>query len=328
MTPSPVPLPKTAAPAHYPVSGWIEAGLYVFAIAVLSLTYVVGHQVGAHPIAFVLYAMIVSAVALLAVTGPGQDALDIILAPQSWYVGIGTIAMEIFYYLLLEHLSPAHGSLLVRLAIPASLIIGWAVFARMPPRLAQVGGGVVLAGVVPLIVVVDAAHRAEVAAVALASALSFNLRGFSAEFHPWNRKATTVMEKLRVTGLVVLVTSIASLILTGIGSALVAAGAIPRTGLVPTADELLHVPTILLGTLVGGVVLTAMAVLSFSSVVKITTENFTATSAFTPVATLLVQLAASALGLIPSYALDWSLIPAMTVVIGGVFLILYAARRR
>ena len=61
--------------------------------------------------------------ALLAVTGPGPDALRIILAPQSWLVGIGIIGMEIFYYLLLAHVAPAHGSLLVRLSIPVSH--GW-----------------------------------------------------------------------------------------------------------------------------------------------------------------------------------------------------------
>jgi hypothetical protein len=71
-----------------------------------------------------------------------------------------------------------------------------------------------------------------------------------------------------------------------------------------------------------------MAALSFSAVVKITTENFMATHAFTPMATLLVQIAASTVGLIPGYALDPSLMPAMGIVIGGVLLMLYAARRR
>ena len=60
-----------ATPPHYPVSGWIEAFAYTFAIAVLSVSYVLGQQVGAHPIAFILYAMFVSAVVLLAVTASG-----------------------------------------------------------------------------------------------------------------------------------------------------------------------------------------------------------------------------------------------------------------
>ena len=33
----------------------------MFAIAFLSLAYVVGHRLGAHPIAFILYSMVVSA---------------------------------------------------------------------------------------------------------------------------------------------------------------------------------------------------------------------------------------------------------------------------
>jgi hypothetical protein len=322
--------PAPAAPARppqYPVSGWIEAGLYVFAIAFLSLAYVVGHGLGAHPVAFVLYAMVVSAIVLLAANGPGPDAMRIILAPQSWLVGAATIAMEVFYYLLLENLSPAEGSLLVRLAIPLSLVIGWAAFARRPRPVAWFGAAVILAGVGALYLVVDATHRGAVAVAMLGSAFAFNLRGFSAEFHPWNRNAKTLSEKLRVTGLVVLVTSAASLVLAGASAALIASGVLPPIGMVPTVEQMLHLPTVLLGLLVGGVILTAMAYLNFSCVVKITTENFAASSAFTPLAALLVQVAAAAVGLIPHYTLDTTLFPAMAVVIAGVLMILYGARR-
>jgi hypothetical protein len=321
--------PGAAAPApRYPLSGWVEAGCYVIAISVLTLTYVVGHQLGAHPIAFVLYAMLASALVLLAVTGFGKDAAAIMLAPQSWLVGAGTIGMEIFYYLLLAHIAPAHASLVVRLAIPAAMLTGFLVFKRRPPNLAIIGVTIVLAGILPLIVTVPAEHRWPVILAGLASAAAFNMRGFAAEFHPYNRNARTVHEKLRVTGLIVLVSSIASFLVAGAGALAIGLGLLPPSQLVPSLSDMAHVPTILLGSLVGSVILTAMAYLGFSSVVKITTENFTATSAFTPVATLLVQLAGSATGMIPDYALDWSLLPAMAVVIAGVFLILAAARRR
>ena len=62
--------------------------------------------------------------------------------------------------------------------------------------------------------------------------------------------------------------------------------------------------------------------------VKIRTENLTAASAFTPLTTLVAQMAGSAAGLIPTYALEPELLPSMAIVIGGVFLILYAAGRR
>jgi hypothetical protein len=317
-----------AGPAHYPASGWVEAFLFTVAIAVLSVAYVVGQQVGAHPIAFILYALLVSAVALLAVTGFGADAPAIMLAPQSWLVGLGTIGIEVAYYMLLDYVSPAHGSLLLRLAIPLSMVAGWALFARRPPRLAAWGAVVVLLGIVPLLLAIAAGQRIAGAGAGIAAGAFSALRAFAAEFHPWNRRAATVMDKLRVSGLVVLVSSIASLALTGAVAVLIAAGLLPPLAMVPTAAQMLHGPTVLLAIVVGSVILTAMAVLSFSAVVKITTENVMAVHAFTPVSTLLVQMAATAVGLIPAYALDPGLLPAMAVVILGVLMIFAAARRR
>ena len=49
---------RSAQPAPtYAASGWLEALAYTFAIGLLSLTYAVGHEIGAHPGAFILYAM-------------------------------------------------------------------------------------------------------------------------------------------------------------------------------------------------------------------------------------------------------------------------------
>jgi EamA-like transporter family len=321
-------VPTTAEARHYPISGWVEAGLFVFAIGLLSVAYAVGHQVGAHPIAFVLYAMAVSATVLLLVTGPGPDARSIILAPQSWLIGIGTIAMEVSYFKLLQHVPPADGSMLVRLTVPVSLLAGWALFARRPRQLTIIGAAVMCLGMMPVLVDVAPARLADVAGATVGCALAFNLRTFAAEFHPWNRRARTVVEKLRITGLVVLVTSITGLALTGTAAALIAAGKLPPTTLVPTAQQMLHVPTILLGALVGSVILTAMWVLSFSCVVKITTENFAAAAAFSPLAALMVQLAAGALGLIPQFPIQAKLLAGMAAVIAGVFLMLYAVRRQ
>ena len=241
-----------ASPPRYPLSGWIEAGCYVVAIALLTVTYVVGHRLGAHPIAFVLYAMLASALVLLAFTGIGRDARAVMLAPQSWLVGAGTITMEIFYYLLLAHIPPAHASLVVRLAIPAAMLTGFLLFKRRPPNLAVIGVLIVLAGIVPVVVMVPAEHRVAVILAGLASAAAFNLRGFSAEFHPHNRNARTVPEKLRITGLIVLVSSIASFLAAGAGALAIGLGLLPPSPLVPSLADMAHVPTILLGCLVGG----------------------------------------------------------------------------
>ena len=83
----------------------------------------------------------------------------------------------------------------------------------------------------------------------------------------------------------------------------------------------------LLGGLVGSVILTAMAYLNFSCVVKITTENFTAMTAFTPVAALLAQQAGMLAGLMPPVETEPWQLATMALMVAGVLLIFYAGRR-
>ena len=310
------------------VSGWVEAGLFVLAIGLLGFAYAVGHQIGAHPIAFVLYAMVISAVALLTATGLHPNATAIVLAPLSWLIGFGVIGMEISYYLLLQYVPPADGSLLGRLMIPAAVAIGWIFFGRRPSQLTLAGAGIVCLGVMPILVTVNAEHRTAIVAATVGCVLAFNLRTFAGESHPWNRRARTLTEKLRITGLVVFVTATSSIVLAALAAALTSVNLLPSTHLVPTATQMLHLPTILWGALVGSVIHTAMAFLSLSSVVKITSENFAAATAFTPAATLGVQWIAGMLGLIPLFAITPLLLASMTIVIAGVFLMLWRSRRR
>jgi hypothetical protein len=310
------------------VTGWIEAGVFVLTIGVLGFAYVVGHQLGAHPVAFILYAMTVSAIAILAIVGPGPDAHAIVLAPQSWLIGFGTIGMELFYYWLLRYVPPADGSLLARLMIPAALVAGWVLFKRRPSNLTLTGAAIVCLGVLPVLAYVAPAHMLSVILATLGCALAFNVRTFAGEVHPWNRNARTVTDKLRITGLVVLVTAVTGIALAAVAALLIGLGAIPAFAMMPTPAQMLHVPTILLGALVGSVIHTAMAYLSLSAVVRITSENFAAATAFTPVSTLVVQWIAGMLGMIPLFLVDAKLLTAMAIVIGGVFLMLRGARRR
>ncbi len=309
------------------ISGWIEAGLYVLAIAVISVLYAMANEMGAHVVVFVLYSLLVSAAGMLAFTGLGAEPIRIMLAPQSWIVGIGTILLEGAYCLMLVTISPAEGNLLVRLSIPIALIVGWLWFGRMPATGIWIGAAIISAGVGVLALTLDPATQGLGVLYGLLSATMVGARGFAAEFHPWNRAARNVVEKMRVTGLVVLVTALTSLIVVGFGTALVGQGILARSELVPAPADLWHLPAILMALLVGGAVFTAMSYLQFSAVVKIRTENFIATGAFMPIATLLVQSLAAAAGLITVSAFDWRLLPGMLIVVVGVMVLIRSRRK-
>jgi hypothetical protein len=303
------------------VRGWLEAAGCVTCIGALSLLYAIGHTLGSHPIAFILYAVLVSA---LAVVGTGPQAVAIVSHPLSWVLGLTMILLEVFYYQTLTYVPPAHGNVMLRIGTPIAMVAGWLLLRRRQPSLAIVGAVAIVCATWFVVDTTSPTVRWPMAITGTLGAVFLVVRGFAAEFHPWNRTALTVRAKLRVTGLVILVTSILSLVLAAVTATAVAAGILPSTPLVPTAAQMLHVPTFLLGGLAGGMIFTLMMYLNFASVVKITTENLTAMMAFSPVTAWFFQEIGDALGLIKAPTPQPPIVAAIVVCIVAVLLIFWA----
>jgi hypothetical protein len=132
----------------------------------------------------------------------------------------------------------------------------------------------------------------------------------------------TVTEKMRVTGLVVLATSLVGLAAASALAALVASGNLPATPLLPRVDQLVAMPTIILSLVMGCVMITVMQYLMFSSVVKITSENFFAVMALSPLSTLILQEAAARLGVAGVAPAVWAILPfTLLILIGNVLIV-------
>lgn len=319
----------TSGAAPMIMSGWRDAGLFVWAIAALTILYAIGLEHGAHPVPTVLVAMLVTSVVLIAAGGgPGPGALRIMLAPQSFLVGFGTIGLEAFYVLMMLHVTPAEAALLMRIAIPLALGVGWLLLDRRPGLLAVLGALILVAGLGRLIEGIDAAERGPGVLYAVASALCFVTRSYASELHPWNRTATSVRERVRVTGLVVLSTTLLALAATAL--LLLARGyrLLPPTPMLPEPEQFLHIPTLLVALVIGGFVLTSMYFLSFAAVVKIRAENFIAVTVLTPATTLVLQVLAVNAGLLGPQPIAPHVLAAMAVIIAGAGLIVLDARRR
>ena len=307
--------------------GWFESAGNVVAIGALSLLYALGHRLGAHPVAFILYAMVAAASGMLLLAGRGPNAVAIARHPLSWVIGVAIILIEVFYFVTLMFVAPAHGNLILRIGVPIAMVSGWLLFRRRPTRLALAAGATVVAAVGFVIAMTTPGARAPMAISGVLAGTFMVVRGFAAEFHPWNRAARTIRDKLRLTGIVVLLTSALSLIGTALLALAIAFGAIPPIRFVPSAAAMLDGPTILLGCLGGGTVLTVMAYLGFSSVVKIGTENNTAMLAFSPLTTWAFQEAGVALGLIVAARPEPRLVAAMMAIVAAVLAIIWAGRR-
>lgn len=309
------------------VNGWVEGILYQVVIAVMSLAYAFAVKLGAHVIPFIFISMAIGALGLILVKGPGEDWKQIVMHPLSWAVGATIIAMEIFYCLLLTYVPPADGSLVIRCSIPLSLVIGMLAFNRRTRALGWAGGMLVLVSVLAIIWRLQMWTLPVALGSALTCAVIINMRSYATEFHPWNRAAKDVPEKMRVTGIVVLATALAGLALSLLLVGLVAAGVIPRTPLLPELHQFWHGPTLLMALGVGSILYSALHYLGFSAVAKIGAESFIAAAAFTPLITLIVQQAAHATGLISFPPFDWRLMPSIAGAITGVLMIVWSGRR-
>jgi hypothetical protein len=307
--------------------GWLEAAGCVTCIGALSLLYAVGHQMGAHPMAFILYALLVSALATLAFVGPGPQAWAMLAHPLSWLVGLSMILLEVFSFQTVSYVSPAHGNVMLRIATPMAMLVGYLGFRRRPQGLAILGAVVIIAALSWLIASTEPSVRWPLTASGLLAGGFLALRGFAAEFHPWNRAARTVVEKLRVTGLIILVTSVMSLVMTALAAFAVSMGTLPNTPFVPTLAQMMHMPTLLLGGLAGGAIFTCMMYLNFASVVKITTENLTAMMAFSPMTAWFFQSLGLGLGWISAPAPSAPVLAAILLCIGAVLLIIWTSIR-
>lgn len=306
--------------------GWLDAGGFVVALTALNIAYGLAHALGADPVAFITLAMLISAGALLLITGLGDDWRDIVRHPLSWLVGAGIIGMEAAYFMLLRYLTPAEGSVFIRLNLPVSILAGWLMFGRRASRVSLFGVGLMCLAIAYYVTTVPAHSVGMAIVLGLACAFISVTRNFAAEFHPWNRKAHDVREKMRVTGLVLIVTSIAGAAVVAMLMGLVGAGALPPTRGIPAPSAFLHAPTILIAAVMGLFVLTAMQYFSFSAVVRIGTERFIAAGALVPVTTLLVQHAAAAFALLPAAVVDLQFIVIMLAVIVSVFIYIGGGR--
>jgi hypothetical protein len=318
------PTRSGAAPdlPHPGLSGWVEAGLFMLALAVLNVSYGLGQQLGVHPIALLFWAMPSAAAALLATSGLGPHWRAILGHRLSLVVGGGIIAMEAAYYVLLGCVNPTDGSILVRLSVPIALALGYLIAGRRPGRLAIAGGLVTVATIgwyTPHMV--SPAPGLALLLGALCGGIMSG-RSFAAEHHPWNRAAATIREKMRVTGLVLGLASGAGIavLLAAMGAA--ANGLVAAPAWLPELHHLVQGPAILIGLFVGVLVLTAMQYYGFSVVLKLGTERFIAAGAFSPLTTLIVQSLAVMLGVLQPIAFDWSVLPAMAGLIAGVALII------
>lgn len=304
------------------LNGWLEAGLFVLAISALTVVYAMAQRAGAHTLVFTFYSMATAATVMLAITGLGDDWLATIKARQSWFFGTAAIGLEGLYFALVGVIKPAEASLSLRLAVPVSIAFGWLFLSRVLTRKLALGGFIIVAAVVPVFWALDVSLTIPATVLAIACALLITIKTFASEFHPSNRRARTALEKLRITGLVVLSTALVGAAFLVTAVSLTQLAILPETPLIPEPSAFWHLPTLLCAVFGGAPIFVSMTYLTFSAVVKIGTERFLASTAFAPFSAIALESLAAQLGLLSTPHYDWQLMPLIALGIIGIIIVI------
>jgi len=304
------------------LNGWLEAGLFVLAISALTVVYAIAQGTGAHTLVFTFYSMAAAAAGMLAITGPGSDALKTISARQSWFYGAAAIGLEGLYFALVGVIKPAEASLSLRLAVPVSIIFGWLFLSRVLTARLALGGLIIVAAVIPIFLAMHVSLAIPAIILAVSCALLITIKTFASEFHPSNQRAKTAFDKLRITGLVVLSTALLGAALLVIAVSLTELAILPPSALIPEPKAFWHLPTLLCAVFGGAPIFVSMTYLTFSAVLKIGTERFLASTAFAPFSAVALEALAARLGLLNLPDYDWQLMPLITLGIIGVIIVI------
>ncbi|MEL6299009.1 MAG: hypothetical protein AAFQ45_10605 [Pseudomonadota bacterium] len=308
-------------------AGWLYAAQFVVCISVLSIIYQIATERGIHVVAFILLSMSFAGAALLLATGRHAQTAEILREPMTWWLGAAFILLEASYYVAITQIPPAESSVILRLALPISLVVGVLLFARRPGRLAWVGAAVVVGGVGLMF----AGFDLEAAWLGMLSGLLavgwLTLRTFVSEWHPQNRAARTVWDKLRVTGVLIVAMSLVFALVIGALVTAVALGALPETPLLPRPAAFLDLQTIALSAGFGAAVFSALNYFQFSAVVALGSERFLAVTVLLPVAVVVAQAIASGFGLIAAPVFNWDLVPVLALVIVGSTMVAVGGRQ-
>ncbi|MEL6871423.1 MAG: hypothetical protein AAFO62_01230 [Pseudomonadota bacterium] len=314
----------TGASAHG--NGWADAAKFVVCIAILSIVYEYATDRGIHVVAFILLSMTFAGLALIVLTGRHAQTVEILKTPLTWWLGAAFIFLEGGYYAMLTTMPPAEASLVLRLALPVSLIVAAALFSRRLTAVTAIGGVVTVAGVVWLL---SGFEEAAVWPGLIFGALAvgaLTTRTFLAERHPHNRAATTIEAKLRVTGVLISAMCVALWGGTLGLMALQAAGWVDVGSALPAPSAFLDAETIPLAAGFGAAVFTALNYFQFRAVVALGSERFLAVTALLPIAVILAQAIASGLGIIDTPVFDASLLPVIAMTVVGSLLVAFAAQ--
>lgn len=241
-----------------------------------------------HTLVYASSVMLAASVGMLMIAQVGALTKDTIADKSTWVWGICQVLSNVVLIALFTFITSTEGALMTRISVLAGFVISFFYANRIPSRHDIVSILLIVGGVIAIAVNLPEEVKAQSITLMLLAGLIQAIRLYVAENHKQNIKAIKTRDRVRVTGLILGITSLMFLAVSfafalikdysGLDTALVQA--------FPSMADMLNPWMILASIPVGLIIVGYMKYAEFHASKHIKSENFLVLTALVPVVTL------------------------------------------
>lgn len=302
-------------------SGWLHAiFVAILGYPLWTVTSRVGLVVfGAHPIVYISFTMLAAAIALMLLARPGHLGGATLKRAETWVYGLVIALGGILSIACLAYVSAAELSLLQCIStlvvfVLSFIFLGQRVSVKEWLSLGFIAGGIVLllsaAGLatsqlVPLVVLLVTRGVAQA------------IQQIMTEVHKANRVAQTFHQTIRVTAMVMGVTSIMFILVFGLLAYLKSLSDVPLWPILPSLDNYFNLPMFLYCTLIGCLLHAPVRYCEFLATKKISAKYFMAVVSVQPIFTMVYETALGSAHIVTVRSFTVYDYFALALVVGG-----------
>ena len=289
-----------------------------------------------NPAIFSCISLLAASSVLIIIAGPGKAGMETLRSPFTWGYGVFQIMLSISLNWGLSFVSATELNFLTRFSIILSVLFAWMFLNRKPSLLDGLSLSIICVGLFLVARESGSENLVPGLICIFGVALFQTLRTMIAEIHPEATGAQNIQTRCRVTGYVLLVTSVCLLALTFAGAALKHAlidnptslQALPFLTSMPDWSDVLRKQTISSAVIFGGTVLPFAMYLYFYVAKQIKTEVFMSMVAFLPFITYLAEHSLATMGVLKPTYIPLPLLGYGGVIVIGAILMIYGRHRQ
>ena len=240
-----------------------------------------------------------ASVVLIVIAGPGYGGMETLKEPRTWLYGVLQITMSVIEIFVYSLITTTEANLLFRAAVLITIPAAWFFFNRKPIASDWIGSGIIAAGLLYIAMTLPEDIRAIAVTSVIALSIVFTIKAFVMETHSTASEHSPIKDRCRVTGYVLLVSSMCFILLF-IGMAYAKQFMpIEQQALfssLPSAADFKDVNTIVFSVFVGVFVLAAGMYYYFYSTKLAKAEGYMIAACLLPIFTLVMEYLASWMG--------------------------------